>query len=72
MEDLNCLLLCDGKEKDDIQEWCFDILGDDSYVEEILFNFDNLEVESGVESVIGDVVEVDFFEFEFVGDELYL
>lgn len=72
MEDLNCLLLCDGIEKDDIQEWCFDILGDDSYVEEILFNFDNLEVESGVESVIGDVVEVDFFEFEFVGDELYL
>lgn len=71
-EDPNCSSSCDGKEKDDTQEWCSDILGDDSYVEETLSNSDNLEVESGVESATGDVAEADFLEPEFAGDELYL
>ena len=71
-EDPNCSSSCDGIEKDDTQEWCSDILGDDSYVEETLSNSDNLEVESGVESATGDVAEADFLEPEFAGDELYL
>lgn len=71
-EDPNCSSSCDGIDKDDTQEWCSDILGDDSYVEETLSNSDNLEVESGVESATGDVAEADFLEPEFAGDELYL
>lgn len=42
-------------------------IDDICFKEEILFNFDNFD-ESGVESVIGDVMEVELFELGFILD----